>query len=323
MGSPPYMSPEQMQSSKDADARSDIWSIGAITHELLAGKPPFQADTITALCASILRDPAPPLRQLRPDVPQGLEAVVLRCLEKNPADRFRSVAELARSLADFGSASARASAERISRIIDGGISRSGSVDSSPYAKLSAGEVLASVPSPPLRSAIPGYMLAAAAVLVLGGGIAWKVVHQAVAIHDVVAEVAASQPAPAQPLPSPPAAAIPPVSSTPPPASDRTPISRLTTTSALASAPPAATPQPPPAPPHHAPLAHHTSHRSSPVPPQPAPDADDPYEDTSAPASPTVIARPAPTFAPPAPSPAAPQPSAVAPLDPDQLFEGRK
>jgi eukaryotic-like serine/threonine-protein kinase len=117
MGSPRYMSPEQMRSAREIDARADIWALGVILHELIAGTAPFDGATMPDLLAAILQDPPPPLRQHRPDAPQGLEAIIARCLEKDPAARYADVAELTEALAPFGSASARVSAERVSRVI--------------------------------------------------------------------------------------------------------------------------------------------------------------------------------------------------------------
>ncbi len=119
MGSPHYMSPEQMQSAKSADQRSDLWALGAILHELVAGKPPFQGDSMTALCAAILMAPPPPLSSRHGDVPPALAAVVKRCLEKDPANRFANVAELASALAPLGSPAARLSATCIERVLGG------------------------------------------------------------------------------------------------------------------------------------------------------------------------------------------------------------
>ena len=103
MGSPLYMSPEQLRSTRDADARSDIWALGATLYQLLAGVTPFQAETVAMLCIVILSQPPHPLRARRSDVPPELEAVVLRCLEKDPARRFASVAELVHALQPFAS----------------------------------------------------------------------------------------------------------------------------------------------------------------------------------------------------------------------------
>ena len=119
MGSPHYMSPEQMQSAKSADQRSDLWALGAILHELVAGKPPFQGESITALCAAILMEAPPPLTSRHGNVPPALAAVVRRCLEKDPANRFANVAELASALAPLGSLAGRMSATCIERVIDG------------------------------------------------------------------------------------------------------------------------------------------------------------------------------------------------------------
>lgn len=113
MGSPLYMSPEQMSSSKHVDARTDIWAIGIILHEALTGKPPFEGESITQLVASVLTTSPAPAHTLRPDLPPGVDPVILRCLEKDPNQRFRSVRELADALAPFAPARAYGSAERI------------------------------------------------------------------------------------------------------------------------------------------------------------------------------------------------------------------
>ena len=76
---------------------------------------PFEAETVTGLCANIVADEPVPLRAVRPDVPPAFEAVVLRCLEKNPASRYQSVAELAAALRPFASPEGRASVARIAR----------------------------------------------------------------------------------------------------------------------------------------------------------------------------------------------------------------
>jgi serine/threonine-protein kinase len=101
MGSPAYMSPEQVRSTKDVDARADIWSLGAILHELLSGKEPWTGGTSADTFAMILTEPAPPLRTIDPSVDLDLEAVVLRCLEKDPEVRFQTVADLAMALVRF------------------------------------------------------------------------------------------------------------------------------------------------------------------------------------------------------------------------------
>ena len=113
MGSPFYMSPEQLQSSKSVDARSDIWSLGIILFELVSGRVPFAAQAVTELAIKIAMDPAPPAHAFRADVPLGLERVIATCLEKNRDKRYPTVGELAIALADYGSKQAPISVERV------------------------------------------------------------------------------------------------------------------------------------------------------------------------------------------------------------------
>jgi serine/threonine protein kinase len=119
MGSPFYMSPEQIQSARDVDARTDIWAIGITLWELLTGKVPFGATTMPELCMRICTAPLPPLRERWPDAPAGLERVIARCLEKDRRQRYPNVAELAAALGEFGPRRARSSVERIVRTISG------------------------------------------------------------------------------------------------------------------------------------------------------------------------------------------------------------
>ncbi len=116
LGSTWYMSPEQVRSSKSVDARTDVWSLGVILFQLLTGIHAFRAESMSACLAKIVTDPPPPLRAARPEVPEGLESVILACLEKDPDRRLQSVAELATALAPFAPEHTRLSIERISRV---------------------------------------------------------------------------------------------------------------------------------------------------------------------------------------------------------------
>jgi serine/threonine protein kinase len=113
VGSPIYMSPEQMQSSKNVDARTDLWSLGVVLYELVTAHVPFEGETVTELAIRVATEPAPPPSAFRADLPPALERVILRCLEKSRERRFQNVAELAAALVEFGSRRAAASLERI------------------------------------------------------------------------------------------------------------------------------------------------------------------------------------------------------------------
>src|SRR5450755_1079256 len=116
IGSPLYMSPEQMRSAKDVDTRTDIWSLGVMLYEMITGRPPYTGDSIPALCASLLNDQPVPMQQLRAEVPPSLEEAVMRCLAKDRQQRFATVSELARALAAFGSSSSQVHVDRASRV---------------------------------------------------------------------------------------------------------------------------------------------------------------------------------------------------------------
>ena len=116
MGSPLYMSPEQLRSSKNVDRRADIWSMGVILYEMFGGQSPFEADTLPEVCARIMAEPPLALGSIKPELPPALDGVVMRCLEKEPQRRFPDVASLAQALVPFGPPEARAIAERIARL---------------------------------------------------------------------------------------------------------------------------------------------------------------------------------------------------------------
>jgi serine/threonine-protein kinase len=118
MGSPLYMSPEQVRSAKNVDRRTDIWSLGIILFELVTGRLPFEADTAGAICAMIAADDPVPMRWMNKDLPEALERIVLHCLEKEPAARYQDVAELADALRPYATASGIVAADRAAKTME-------------------------------------------------------------------------------------------------------------------------------------------------------------------------------------------------------------
>ncbi len=101
MGSPLYMSPEQVRSARDVDARADIWSLGTILYELLTGVPPFAGETLGAVFLAVAQDTPRPISELRPELPLQLATIIEHCLEKDPELRFQRVQELQQALLPF------------------------------------------------------------------------------------------------------------------------------------------------------------------------------------------------------------------------------
>ncbi len=118
MGSPLYMSPEQMKSAKHADQQSDIWALGVILFQLLSNDLPFLGESETDVAVQVSTQPPRSLLARRPDLPPALEAVILKCLEKDRARRYANVADLACDLAPFAPARAWGAVERITGTVE-------------------------------------------------------------------------------------------------------------------------------------------------------------------------------------------------------------
>ena len=155
LGSPAYISPEQLQSARDVDVRADIWSLGATLYQLLSARLPFYRPNVTEMAVRIVMEPPDPL-----DVDPALRAVVLRCLEKSPALRYPDVAALVTDLAPFGGPSARAIAAMVGQLVRGATPPPAAAVS-PFA-MTAGATVASVATPPPAPAISPFAMTAGA-----------------------------------------------------------------------------------------------------------------------------------------------------------------
>ncbi len=105
LGTPAYMSPEQAMGEREIGARSDVYALGAMTYEMLAGEPPFTGPNSQAIVAKVLTEQPPPLRPKRPTVPPAAEAAIMTALQKLPADRWGSAREFSDALTGAGSRS--------------------------------------------------------------------------------------------------------------------------------------------------------------------------------------------------------------------------
>ncbi|GAC1553529.1 MAG: hypothetical protein NVS3B10_15260 [Polyangiales bacterium] len=168
MGSPLYMSPEQLASAKDVDHRADVYALGVVLYELLTGRQPFEAEELPQLLVMILQsDPIPP-RTFRPEIPPEIERTILGCLVKDRNARIQSVSQLAQALAPFGPARAAISADRAFRISQIGGNKSASSPPGP-AQSSTFVPLGGTKPPVIAGRAPLVAaLALFALIVLGG-----------------------------------------------------------------------------------------------------------------------------------------------------------
>lgn len=150
LGSPPYMSPEQVRSPKTVDHRTDIWSLGICMYELLTNSMPFGGEELQETFAQILEKQPTPIRHLVHGVPEGLEHVVMRCLAKRREERFNDVGELARALVPFGSGSWIKSAERVAATLSRGFEDISSATRLNLTGINQPVARTSIPSSPSR-----------------------------------------------------------------------------------------------------------------------------------------------------------------------------
>ncbi|HLB09648.1 MAG TPA: serine/threonine-protein kinase, partial [Gemmatimonadaceae bacterium] len=112
IGTPAYMSPEQASADKSTDARTDIYSLGVVLYEMLAGEPPYTGATAQAIIMKRFTEPVPSVRTTRPNVPEAADMAIRRALAPIPADRFGSAAEFARAIGPAVTSTATAAQER-------------------------------------------------------------------------------------------------------------------------------------------------------------------------------------------------------------------
>jgi serine/threonine-protein kinase len=177
IGSPRYMSPEQFSSPADVDHRTDIWALGVILYEVVTGVAPFVGDTLFAIWERAKAEIPKPIQELRRDAPQNLGAVILRCLEKERANRFQNVAELAKALLPFAPERSRGSVARIVRIVESPGVSTASLSLPPSGPAPASTATSvSISSEPQLTAKPrrtGIVVAALLAVVVVGAVALR------------------------------------------------------------------------------------------------------------------------------------------------------
>jgi eukaryotic-like serine/threonine-protein kinase len=296
VGSPVYMSPEQMKSAKDVDARSDVWALGVILYELVGGRRPFDSDTLGGIMAQVLTESPPPIDTVRPGLPAVLVSAIGKCLEKDRDKRWANIAELAAALRPLASRQAQTLIERITGVRgEDGATRSSMASHAGNSALVSPSTSGSpsVTTPPWTETSGGrpprsgkWAIAVATVLALLAVGATAIRHRAretpVTIPDATPEVTVA-------------------ASATPPAREVLPTAAPTP----AIAPPVATV---PAPTASAPAARAAAGSTLPVTPKPAPPATGSKAKIAAPAPPAPAAA-APASARPPAHPAPPKPSA--------------
>lgn len=167
MGTPMYMSPEQLRSTRNVDARADVWSLGIVFYRLLTGGFPFEGESIPVICSEVLAARYKPIRSRRPDLPVEIEPIVAQCLEKDRDKRFASVEGFVQALIPFGDADGAG----LAPIVLDSTGNSGGN----WAPPGTGGASSITGSSKPANALPLIVISAFAVLIVGaiGIFAWK------------------------------------------------------------------------------------------------------------------------------------------------------
>jgi serine/threonine-protein kinase len=259
LGTPHYMSPEQLRSSKMVDFRCDVWALGVILYELIVGERPFGGDATAEIMLNVVENRPVPPREKRADIPPGVEEAILRCMSTSPDDRYGSVAELAVALQPFAEEGDRETVLAISRVAGREVGLMPASSRRDVAPASAGQggtpsesiggslatnLTVAQDAPPAAKRTPwlvpaagaaGIAAVAAAVLVLQG--------RSTAVTPSPSTSASAPPT----APSAAAAASPPLTDRPSPSASAAPPLPTTTATPSATASPASAPTPEPLP----------------------------------------------------------------------------
>ena len=264
LGSPYYMSPEQLRNPKNVDGRTDVWALAVTLYTLLANSHPFEGNTISEVTAAIFTDPPLPLLERSPNIPEELSAVLCRALAKRPEDRTPSVAAFAQELRPFASEVGRLSAQRLSSTAPP-VARATPVPAR-EARSTTAERTATLPgadatAPSVEAPEPEssgssrrlWLLALAAAL--AGTVTWLAMRGSSAAPDATRH---AEPAATAPVPTPPVSAVPTAAPTASVSSSATPSAAPV--AVKAPVPVKSTPRPAPAPSAKpAPTASHKPH----------------------------------------------------------------